>query len=184
VLRCLNVFCLILERPSAFSDTFQVCNSWLSGNSCTIRLKLPDNYLFLIAILGVKVTHKTTFNDQVAFLTRSSVCTAMRKTVMIQHCVDATRLEDNRCIYQLWFRTVVPKPGVNYPLGVKCDFSRVMQNQNHIVLFYERSLQKKFSTWNVKNFWGLLDTIYTLIWVTAQKFGNHWFRTSDSTRRQ
>jgi len=30
-----------------------------------------------------------------------------------------------------------------------------MKNQDHIVLFYERSLQKKFLTWSVKNFyWG------------------------------
>jgi len=33
-----------------------------------------------------KVTHKTTYIDQVAFLMHSSFDTAMRKTVMIRYC--------------------------------------------------------------------------------------------------
>jgi len=47
----------------------------------------------------------------------------------------------------LWFRAVVLKLGENYPSGIICDSSRGNTEPNHIVvLHYEQSLQKKFST--------------------------------------
>ena len=90
------------ERPSGFFDAFQFCNSWLSVNSCTFRLKLPDNYFILEfnrrcefcypSITNKKVTHETTSNDPVAFLTHSSFCTALHDcddSALL--CVDVTR---------------------------------------------------------------------------------------------
>ena len=92
--KCTTV--LTREQSSGFIDAFQFCNSWLSVNSCKFRLKLPANYFFLEinlrgefcypSITNKKFTHKTTQNEQVAFLMHSSVCAVMRKTVMIQHC--------------------------------------------------------------------------------------------------
>jgi len=57
-------------------------------------------------------------------------------------------------ILNLCLRPVVPKQGVNYHPVVICDSSRGNAEPNHVVvLCYERSLQKKFSTWNGKNFY-------------------------------
>ena len=51
-------------------------------------------------------------------------------------------------------RSAVPTLEVNYPPGVICDSSRGNAEPNHIVVLYcERSPQKKFSTWKANIFY-------------------------------
>ena len=51
------------------------------------------------------------------------------------------------------FRAVVPKLGVNYTPGGVLVLLGVTRNQNHnVVLYFERSLEKTFSTGNAKSF--------------------------------
>ena len=54
-----------------------------------LLVNAPNYHLSLVlasVVQGDAVNCNTTKNDQVAFLTHSSVCIAMRKTVMMQHC--------------------------------------------------------------------------------------------------
>jgi len=52
---------------------------------------------------------------------------------------------------------IIVELGVHYPLLLIFNFSRGNAEPNHIVvLYYERSPQKKFSTWNAKNFYRLV----------------------------
>jgi len=52
---------------------------------------------------------------------------------------------------------IIVELGVHYPLLLIFNFSRGNAEPKHIVvLYYERSPQKKFSTWNAKNFYRLV----------------------------
>ena len=70
---------LTLEQPGGFFDAFQFLIRFLSLKSSCFCLKFPKNYFFLEVDLrcefchplstNKKVTHASTYNDQVAFLT-------------------------------------------------------------------------------------------------------------------
>jgi len=87
-------------------------------------------------------------------------------------------LKNQKCALQCGTpNAVVPKLGVNYPLGVICASSGGNATSNHIVvLYYEWSLQKEIFDLKCEKF--LLRVIRhsrcLYLGNGSNKFGSHW----------